>query len=571
LNAPFQKQFRPRDFLLAALLASTLLAAQEPYGQKFYPQKFYPDDPIQIVPPSRNVDKLATNKVGVFYDFLRNTFGRQALSLVRAQEVNTLGEVPDSAWYTNRHYRTPLTLDELVRGPGNETPPSTDQPWKIVAAKSEGVTPGFTIEDSQQRKYVLKFDPPSNPEIASAADVISSKFFYALGYNVPENYVVYFDHDQLQSAVDSNGRRVVSDLQIEEMLHRVPRDSKGRYRAAASLFLKGEILGPFLYSGTRGDDPNDVVPHENRRDLRGLYVFAAWLGHHDTKAGNSLDVIVEENGRRYVKHYLIDFGATLGSASYGAKSPRAGYEYLFSPGHATAQVLSLGLYVPRWASADYGDSEAVGRFEAQVFDPDAWKPNYPNPAFDNRLADDTFWAAKQVASFTNEQIRAIVRTGQYSDPRAEQYIVDCLIARRDKITRTFFAKVLPLDHFAIQNGVLTFQDLAQTFDLHARRDYSFQWYSFDNTTGQKQPLPDATPALPRRLLEGPGEAYAAAEIRTAGAPQSVLVYVRKRGETAGVVGVEHTWPGAPSVERPPAIQITRQEDAASAPGSMALR
>ena len=28
--------------------------------------------------------------------------------------------------------------------------------------------------------------------MASAADVISSKFLYALGYNVPENYIVRF-------------------------------------------------------------------------------------------------------------------------------------------------------------------------------------------------------------------------------------------------------------------------------------------------------------------------------------------------------------------------------------------
>ena len=53
------------------------------------------------------------------------------------------------------------------------------------------------IRDAAGRKYLIKFDPLTNPEMASAADVITSKFFYALGYNVPENYVVHFDREQI--------------------------------------------------------------------------------------------------------------------------------------------------------------------------------------------------------------------------------------------------------------------------------------------------------------------------------------------------------------------------------------
>ena len=65
-----------------------------------------------------------------------------------------------------------------------------DKPWKVVAAKNEGITPGLTIQDSHGRKYVLKFDPKTNPEMASAADVIGCKFFYALGYNAPEDRIL---------------------------------------------------------------------------------------------------------------------------------------------------------------------------------------------------------------------------------------------------------------------------------------------------------------------------------------------------------------------------------------------
>lgn len=92
-------------------------------------------------------------------------------------------------------------------------------------------------------------------------------------------------------------------------------DLYGTYRAVASKFRGGVPKGPFSYHGVRDDDPNDIIPHEHRRDLRGLRVFGAWLHHNDIRRINSLDMYITENGRRFLRHYLIDFGATLGSAS----------------------------------------------------------------------------------------------------------------------------------------------------------------------------------------------------------------------------------------------------------------
>ena len=49
--------------------------------------------------------------------------------------------------------------------------------------------------------------------------------------------------------------------------------------------------------------------------------------------------------------------------------------------------------------------------------------------------DDAFWAAQRVAAFTDEMIRAIVHTGEFSDPAAEKQLGDILIKRRDKIVQ----------------------------------------------------------------------------------------------------------------------------------------
>ena len=64
------------------------------------------------------------------------------------------------------------------------------------------------------------------------------------------------------------------------------------------------------------------------------------------------------------------------------------------------------------------------------FDPIAWKSNYPNPAFLMMDREDALWAAKQVAAFTDDEIRAIIKTGEYSDQRAADWIVDCVPAGR---------------------------------------------------------------------------------------------------------------------------------------------
>lgn len=533
-----------------ALLTSLLVVAfLSPDGRA---KKFYDDDPIQKMPPPINVAKIQGRDLSDYYEFFLNTFGKPGQrnvkgKIIPVQAVNTLGEIPDSAWFTNRHGTTAMTIAELVRGAGNENAPDTCGLLTVVAAKTEGVMPGFTMKDSKGRKFMVKFDPVTNPEMATAADVISDKFFYALGYNVPEDHIFTFAREQLVVAPDATikdargKRRPMTGRDVTDILLNVARREDGRYRAVASIFLTGSV-GPFRYHGTRGDDPNDIVPHENRRDLRGLRVFCAWLGHDDSRAVNTLDRLVQENGIQFVRHYLIDFGATLGSDSNWPNSPRSGNVYWFDWKTSGEEFFSLGLFVPRWMRAKYPKIPAAGRFEADNFDPERWLSFYPNPAFDNCLPDDAFWAAKQVMSFTDEQIRAIVKTGQFSDPRAENWIADCLIIRRDKIGKAYFTKVLPLDRFEVHDGRLVFEDLAVKYKLQASRDYAVRWSRYNNDTQQKTGVTgEASFALPRALQDAPAGEYFAAEISGAEKPKSVTVYLRKTTSGAQVVGIDRTW------------------------------
>lgn len=539
---PHSRAHRTSLLVLALCFAAPLSA-----------RKFYDDDPLAKAPPPVHVQDALSRKLSEYYDFFRNTFfqtGERHFQsrFLPAQDVNTLGEVPDSSWYTNLHYRQPMSIEELVRGPVGGSAPSTEGPWKVVAAKSEGITPGFTIVDSLGRRYVMKFDPLDYPEIATAADIISSKFFHALGYSVPENYLVEFDQKQLVLGKDVllkdrlGKERKMAERDITEILLNVPRNSNGKYRGIASLYISGKILGPFRYYGTRKDDPNDVVPHEHRRDLRGLSVFCAWLGHDDSRSINTLDVLVEESGIRFVRHYLIDFGSTLGSASNGPNSPRSGHEYVFSWNPAIVQFFTFGVIVPDWAKAKFPPFPSVGRFESEKFDAEHWVPEYPNAAFSNRLPDDAFWAARQVMAFTNEQIRAIVKTGQYSNPEAEKWVADALIARRDKIGKAFLLKVLPLDNFAVADRRLVFEDLGAKYKLAAAREYSVQWSRFDNDVEKKTPIPgSSTFALPGLLRDAGDGEYFAADIQGGDPKKAITVYLRKVSDGVQVVGMDRTW------------------------------
>jgi len=470
-------------------------------------QTLFPDDPLEFEPRPVPVKEVAKRKLSDYYDLLTNTLvtpgqlNRKEQKPIRALAVNTLGEPMQGAWWVKRHYYKPMSPEELVTGPGKDHSPDPRGPWTVVGAKNEGITPGFVVRDAKEDLYFIKFDPLTNPEMATGADQVAIRLVYALGYHVPENYLVEFAKEILVLGKDVTladrlgRRRRMTDRDLTEILLKVPKNGNGRYRATASRAIPGTGIGPYRYRGTRRDDPNDFVFHEHRRDLRGFAIVSAWIGHDDSRAINTYDALVEENGEKFIRHYILDLGSTFGSGTQRANSPRSGGEYLFGWKQSAVQLSSLGLAVPYWAKAHFPDLPSVGRFEFATFDPERWVPEYPNPAFLNRLPDDEFWAAKQIMSLGNEQIRAIVGTGQYSDPKAADWLAQCLIQRRDKIGRAFYKKVLPIDKFEIRDNQLVFEDLSEKADFGAAGPYGIQWFEFDEEKGETSLISGATTSV----------------------------------------------------------------------------
>jgi len=407
----------------------------------------------------------------------------------RALGVNALDEVPDSTWFTNRIGSRDLSIAEILKGPNQLDSPEHHKPWTVKSTKMGGAEVGFLVVDSRGEKFLLKFDTPGVPEQETGAHVITQRLLWACGYNVPEDYLVHIRSDELVLAPDAYVRdseadspRPLTRAELERRLARIESDGHGGFRAIASHYLSGKPIGGHPAEGVREDDPNDRIAHERRRDLRGLYAIAAWLDHADIMEGNFLDMWMTDPAdprRHYVKHYLIDFGKSLGVMATTAADPRRGYEYWVDWAQLGWSLVTAGAYERQWEQRRAPEIRGVGLYDAASFEPGHFRPTSAGYIpFTTADRFDAFWATKILIRFTREQLHAVVEAAQYTDPRATAYITDTLVARQRATAAYWFARVNPLDRFSVEHGTLCFDDLALRYGI-TNQPTSYQVTSFD--------------------------------------------------------------------------------------------
>jgi hypothetical protein len=517
--------------------------------------RFFPDDPIARQPETQDASKAQPYFIQQMYEQVYNLFVQPGYkpSGMRAQNLNTIDEVPDSHWFTNRIGTHAISAQELTRGPNVGVPPDPSR-WTLSREKTSGSHPGFTAVDAKGETWFLEFDPPYFPEGATGAVAVATKLFWALGYNQVESYLTTFDPKNIQ--IDpkatikrpSGARTPFTKDDINAILNRVARKPDGTYRVIAGRLIPGKILGNFLYQGTRPDDPNDLVPHEHRRELRALRVFGAWTNLTDLKAANTIDALTTENGRSVVKHYLQDVGSTFGMCN-DLHEWDLSWEHFYQGDTTAKRFFSLGFALSPWQTVDYKEYPSVGKFEGDRFDPRTWRPQTPTTAYMELRDDDAFWAARRVVAFTDDLIRAAVRTGEFSDSEAEKYLGDVLIKRRDKIAAIYMTAINPIVSPRIDaNGALVFENAAVAAGVaKAPSGYRATWMRYDNATDQTDRLADtqsATTAMegPRGLPTNNGAMVAidiAADSDTYPAwKKPVRVYFRRAATGWTLVGLE---------------------------------
>jgi hypothetical protein len=397
-----------------------------------------------------------------------------------SENVNALDEVPDSTWFRDPRRVVDasgavrlreLGAEALTRGRiGADVTPVP--PYTVTRGKAAGANAGFVVKDARGVKYAFKFDPPGLAGLDTSTEVVVARLAWAAGWLVPDETLVDVRPSELVLAPDAKSKdgldRTVpfSREAFDRAVAHLPRQPGGTLRAIASRWIEGRAIGPFTWFGRRADDPNDRVPHEDRRDLRAFGVFSAWVNNVDALETNTFDTYVGKNGRGHVEHYQQDVGGAFGARAVGPVQFWMGSDVYLSPRRILTQTLTLGIAPRPWDGERVRRERAeldakwpeLGFFDADHFDARGWEPVLENPAFARQTARDRYWGAKRIAAFSDGELRAAIATGRYRPETAER-LFDVLSRRRRMLLRAAFGDVAALDAFAVDARGLCFDDL----------------------------------------------------------------------------------------------------------------
>ena len=405
----------------------------------------------------------------------------------QAINVNAMDEVADSSWFTNRIGMHDMTVPEVVKGACPDTkldPNMADGSWLIDLGKANGANPGFRINVPGVGKFMMKADPELEPERASGATAIATRMYHDVGYWAPCDSVVYFRPSLLKlkpglKVTDNSGlAKPFDDKALKAVLDSASHRN-GLVRMAASSWLPGKTIGPYTYDGRRKDDPNDVIDHEDRRELRGGFLLAAWINHFDAREQNTMNVFLSEKdaaedakksdgdpsndpkpppvakeaskkdakkdpGPGYVRHYIIDIGDAFGSVWFiDGISERLGHAYYLDLPYLADDFITLGAVTRPWERARRTGG-IFNYYNADDFDPELYRTGYPNPAFGKMVEGDGAWMARILARFTDPMVDELVKVGDYSDPIDVAYLTKTLKQRRDIILKRYLSRLSPI-------------------------------------------------------------------------------------------------------------------------------
>ena len=397
-----------------------------------------------------------------------------------AHDVNSLDEVPDSTWFTNRTVRP----EQLERGSCPDAGPTL--PFTIKSSMLGGTTAGFVVKDARKQAYVIKLDSvaPFEPEISTAADAIVSRLYWAVGFNAPCNDVVYLEPGDLRLASGSYEKLPTGETapltaaRLAQVFTRATRGADGRMRFSASRFIDGEPLGNWRAEGTRADDANDVIAHEDRRELRGEYFLAAWADHWDSRGPNSFDSFVRPPGARggHVVHYFLDFSDSLGAISLpmAFRENRKGFVSVSNVPVMLEDLFTLGLLRHPWDDVQPDPRfPNLGHYDVAHFDALGFSALTPLVRWIRAERADRGWMARKIARLGVAHLRVAVRAGRLSHAAEEARLVDVLAGRRDKILRASFDECSPLADLAIEGDRLCATDLGLATKLSRPDDVAY--------------------------------------------------------------------------------------------------
>jgi hypothetical protein len=452
---------------------------------------------------------------------------------VPAADVNSMDEVPTSSWFTPRD----VDVGAMARGPDGPGPPRP--PFTVLSDDARAVaSSGFSISDARGQRYEMLIDPRDRPEMRTGAAAIAARLVWALGLNTPPVYVTAVRPDHFW-------RSEAGTPDVPAMLRSGAPLVLGSYRVAALAMPPSVWIGYAPESGTRGDDPNDVVPHEKRRTLRTLKVFASWMALSGIGPPKTMDRYVGAPGEGHVVHFLTGLDDALGADDVVRVTD-------LPPGHGGGSTLfrliTLGLAPNRAPRPTQIEIPAVGHLEPDV-DPRAFGPSIPYEPADRLTPGDGYWAAKRIAAISSAHIALAIEFAKISDVRGRKAIQDALEARRERVIRHWFDRVTPVELIKLEGARLELRDQAIRYGLERAETTD---YYVDFLTSQGSNVGDKLDIRPqgdRWQLVVPESVLAATRdyvvVRIIvrrdhrRAPRAFAVHLRRAGESFKLVGLRH--------------------------------
>lgn len=444
-----------------------------------------------------------------------------------AGDINALDEVPRSSWFDPDE--ATVTAQTY---PGPPRPPLA-----VLGEAVDAGQGGFRVVDARGHRYEIRVDPADRPGLRTGAAVIASRLVRALGYRTPDVEIASLGIDDF--LVDERAR--LSDgslLDVEAILRTGPPPIEGRYRTSVTRWPLGIDLGPAPIGGSRDDDPNDRVPHRDRRTLRALRVIGAWLKLRAIGPRSIADAYLGPPGQGHVRHFLVGLDDALGAGDV----VREGDPEPDTQASPLVSFLSLGFARSSRPPPTQTKMLAVGELSFDP-EPERFAPPDPFEPMERLLPGDAYWAAKRISALSHEQILSAVRAAEL-DEEASAYLVEALERRRRTLVAHVYAKVSPLTAFRLEGEALTFEDraIAEGFADPSTSTYEASFLGVDGreVSGRRRTSHGMHLALPAsaRSLD-----YLVIRLRVSrgalAAPRPVEVHIVRGGGEARIVGVRH--------------------------------
>lgn len=369
-----------------------------------------------------------------------------------AGDVNALDEVPSSTWF-----RVPSSIFE----PTNETVLSgsaPESPLRVTGETPSISRDGIVVIDARGFRYELRRDSLDRPEMTTGAAAISSRLVRAFGLHSPGVWIRSLRRSDLVEPVDSKEVQEGTSA-IDRFLAAGPASVDGYFRVSATRWPIGVDLGTTPDFDTRSDDPNDLVPHRDRRTLRGLKVLGAWLAMSPFGPRKTRDVYRGAAGDGHVVHYVVGLEDSLGTSSIVTPEMSRASRRNRPAGGFLFNLATLGLWPAKELPPTQRDHLAIGNFN-EIVDPISYEPSPPYGPIVRVSPSDGYWAAKRLMAIPTQMIEAAVDAACFGDIWVRNELIRRLDRRRRTLAMYWYQQVTPCEVTSVREGVIHLRDQA---------------------------------------------------------------------------------------------------------------